>query len=638
MLSRYSLIRVLLAALITAGLVLSPWRPSPPPPVRAASGTTDRFEPAACWFEIPARFTEGTDIQCGYVTVPEHHADPGGPAIRLAVAVIKSTGDHPAPDPLVIESGGPGVSSLLSAPSLLSLDTFRAARDLVVVEQRGIGESQPDLTCEAGERLVREMYGKNPSIEKVFELEEAVLQPCRARLETRGIDLSAYNSVENAADFPLVMDALGYDTFNFYGISYASALGQHLMRDYPDRLRSVVLDAVVPLPVDFTETAPRTTERAFRELFDRCAADPVCNAQFPDLETVFYDLVAQYDAAPVTVTLEDPWDGGTVEAVVTGVDLVMALYTQLYSTAAIPLLPASIYALAGGNLHFIEQYVSPTRFGGLRVTSGMSNSVMCTEFAADSHPQDHVAGVHPAVAAAMLNYMDYRHVCAVWEVDPLPADARQPVSSDVPVLLLSGEFDPITPPENAASVAALLSHSYAYVFPGVGHGSMGSGACGLSIVLDFVDDPTRAPDASCLEAAPVAFVLSLEMPAITLEPVTVSAYGVRSVKPQGWREVEPGLYAAPGCTAFIGFYAMPDWDTALVTFGVSEVSGSFDVGDLLWTAYGLDMPDYIGTLVIASAPGGGVYVVGLISQTAGELAQLTDAALLPALEALVPVG
>jgi len=461
-----------------------------------------------------------------------------------------------------------------------------------------------------------------------------VLTTCLTGWQARGIDLSAYNSVENAADFPLVMDALGYDTFNFYGISYASALAQHLMRDYPERLRSVVLDAVVPLEVDFVERSPLTTDRAFRELFTQCAADPMCGEQFPDLETVFYDLVAQYNADPVTMALDDPWGDGTVDVVITGVDLVMALYQQLYGTAAIPLLPASIYALADGNPHFVENYVSPSRFGGLRVTSGMSNSVMCTEFAADRYPVFQEEGVHSAVAEAMLIYMDYRHICAMWDVEPLPVELREPVQSDIPVLLLSGEFDPITPSENSDLVAELLSHSYSYTFPGVGHGSMGSGACGLSIVLDFINDPAHAPDASCLDSVELAFAPSLDVLTVTLEPVTVAEYGIRTVIPQGWTEMEPGTYGSPGYAAIIGFYQMPDWDTAQRAFGTGESSGSLDAGGLLWTAYDVELQGYIGTVVITDAPGGGVYVAGALSTSPEGLAQLTDAALLPGLEAL----
>lgn len=635
MLSQDNVIRVLLVVVIAAALV--PGTSPGAALARAGSDATGGFEPAACWFSIPAGFAEGEDVVCGYVTVPERHADPDGPAIRLAVAVIKSTGDHPAPDPLVVESGGPGVSSLLSVPSLLGVDLFREARDLVIVEQRGIGDSQPSLVCEPGERLIRAMYGKNPPLDEVFALEESVLTACVTDWQARGIDLSAYNSVENAADFPLVMDALGYDTFNFYGISYASALAQHLMRDYPARLRSVVLDAVVPLQADFVEMSPLTADRAFRKLFTRCAADPVCGERFPDLEAVFYDLVAQYNAAPVTMTLDDPWGDGTLDAVITGNDLVMALYLQLYWTATIPLLPASIYALADGNPHFVENYVSPSRFGGLRVTSGMSNSVMCMEFVGEDYPAFQAEGVPPVVAEALLTYMDYRHICGLWGVDLLPAALREPVQSDIPVLLLSGEFDPITPPENGDVVADLLSHSFSYTFPGVGHGALRSGACALSIMQDFLDDPAREPDASCMEMFTLTFAPSLDVFAITLEPVTVAEYGIRTVIPQGWTEMEPGTYGSPGTAAIIGFYKMPDWDTARRTFGTGEPGGSFDVGDRVWTAYDVALQGYTGVVVITDAPGGGVYVAGALSTSADGLAQLIDAALVPGLEALEPV-
>jgi pimeloyl-ACP methyl ester carboxylesterase len=596
------------------------------------SNAIGTFEETACFFELPP----GQDVTCGYVTVPERHAHPDGPTIRLAVAVIKSTSPDPAPDPLVIESGGPGFPSLLAAPSALNMLDFRAQRDLVIIEQRGIGDSEPNLICEEGAVLLREIYGQNPADTELIELETGVLTTCRARWVARGVDLSAYNSLENAADFPLVLSALGYDQFNFYGISYASALAQHLLRDYPDRLRSVILDAVVPLDVRFNARVPWTASRAFRHLFEQCAADPVCSAHFPDLENVFFGLVDWYNANPVTVAVDDPWGSGRVDAVITGDFLVVALYEQLYTTRSIALLPASIYALADGDQYFINEFVTPTALGALRVTSGMSNSVMCSEFADHSVESTPAEDVYPHVANAMRDYMDYEHVCVVWDVEPIPAAAHEPFSSDVPTLILSGEYDPVTPPEYGARVAGWLPNSYAYTFPGVGHGSMSSSVCSFSITLQFLADPAREPDSSCLDELALTFVTSLDGSDVVLVPVTVEEYGVSGVAPEGWSELEPGTFVSPGYTMVLSLYSVADWWTAISDLDAVQVAGTRDVNGVIWTLHDAEFQGYHGTMALTTGPDQ-VYVVSVFSLE-DNLPALVEHILSPALDAFVPVS
>jgi pimeloyl-ACP methyl ester carboxylesterase len=212
--------------------------------------------------------------------------------------VIKSTSSDPAPDPLVAEAGGPGVSTLASASSMLGSADLRAQRDIVLIEQRGTLYSKPYLVCEEILHLGTKMLGQNLSAKEKTALETEALTACRDRLVAEGVNLSAYDSLENAADIVMVLTALGYDEFNFYGVSYATMLAQHLMRDYPERLRSVVLDSVAPLSVNGFVQLPNSADRAFRLLFESCAADPVCDEHFPNLEAVFLDLVEELNRLP----------------------------------------------------------------------------------------------------------------------------------------------------------------------------------------------------------------------------------------------------------------------------------------------------------------------------------------------------
>lgn len=597
------------------------------------------FRPKSCFYPIGGA-VEGVDIECGYVTVPERHANPAGSVIELAVAVIKSTNADPAPDPVVIEAGGPGFPSLISIPSALNMAAIRAERDIVLVEQRGIGDSLPSLHCEAGAQFAQEMFGQNPPDDELITLEQAVLSECYQQWIDQDIDLSAYNSLENAADFPLVMDALGYEQFNFYGVSYSSALGQHLLRDHGDRLRSVVLDSVVPLEVSFMATYGPTIERAFSKLFAACAADTTCNANFPDLEARFYALVDDYNAEPVMFTFENPYvPGTTIEAPVSGDFIILALYQQLYNFGALDTLPASLDALiTGTDTYFIEQYVAPQRVGALLAISGMSNSVICSEFDVSAADVQNDNLDHPQIMAAMDTYLSYQDACAVWPVDSLPDSAFQPVTSDVPVLLLSGDFDPITPPSGAELVAQYLTHHYAYTFPGVGHSVFSNSACARSVMEQFLTEPTQEPDASCIDDLTVTFATSLGFGELTLETVTVPEFDIESVVPQGWEAIDVGVYAASGYTTLL--VIAEDSSLAQTRANLSRFDDEpvdiLNVNEREWTIHTVQFGGtYEGYLAFTPSTGSAIYV--LLAVTTGDPATLPDALLQPMIEAFAVV-
>ncbi|MBN2304847.1 MAG: alpha/beta fold hydrolase [Anaerolineae bacterium] len=629
----------LLVCLLVCVLVIPPLA-APMNPALAQDGSGNgvgTFEETECPFSLPSGIVPGEDVICGFVTVPERHANPGGPTIRLAVMVAKGVGPNPAPDPVVFESGGPGFPSLASAASMFQLTGFFGGRDLVIVEQRGIYGSDPYLECDEGRDLVVEYYGQMLDIETTRALEKEALAACYVRLQNEGIDLSAYNSLENAADFPVVMDALGYDQFNYYGPSYASALGQHLMRDYPDRLRTVTLAALVPLSQGFMFDAPRNISRAFRLLFDTCASDPACNTQYPDLETVFFDLVDQFNTAPVTVAFSDLDGTGTVEVAVGGDSLVLALYNALYWTTGIPQIPARIYALRDGDYSLIRDNAGASRFG-FRDVNAMQLSVMCSEFALDYGGNIDMTGVYPQVTEAMALYLDFGPVCEAWPVEPLPDYAFVPVESDIPTLLMSGEMDPVTPPENAEIVAQTLSHVYNYTLPATGHSH--NDDCSMGIVRDFIDDPSQEPDAACLDDSALTFATSLGLGEIVMVPVTVSDYGLRTVKPRGWERVEPGVYAMPptGQALFLA-YTDTSLDAIREPFArFTDPIEELTINGRTWTLHNVALlgGSYVGVVAL-HAYDAGYYVVGVLGSS-DVLDALVESVLRPALEALEPVG
>ncbi len=477
------------------------------PAVYAQDDDVPRFESAPCMFDIPAGAVEGDNLECGYLVVPAKHAEPTGPTIRLAVAIAKSTNPSPAADPLVMEQGGPGGSSIDAFIEDLfdAQEILRADRDVIIIEQRGTLYSEPNLVCQEVLELSVETLQQDLGVNEESALSEAALQACRERLITEGVDLDAFDSVENAADIADLVTAFQLSQINLYGVSYGTMLALHALRDYPQIMRSVTIDSVVPLQTNFIPVILQSANRSFRVLFDTCAADPECNAAMPNLEADFYALVEELNANPITFPVEDPDSGELYEAVLNGDRLVGYYFQLLYATSILPYLPKTVYDLKVGNTSLMS-LVSPFLDLDRTFADAMYYSVICAEDADYTLDDYDLTDVPPALVAA-FGEDTILTSCASWNAELLPNTVDEPVVSDVPVMVMSGEFDPITPPSFAAQAAETLSNSYNFVYPGVGHGALFGGDCPLSMFVDFLGDPTTAPDATCIDNMSIEFFL-----------------------------------------------------------------------------------------------------------------------------------
>src|SRR5947209_1322320 len=247
-------------------------------PSRHASSA---FQEVHCPFPLGAGLVEGQDVRCGFLRVPEDRSLSQGLAIRLAVAIFKTPSSQPDPDPVLLLSGGPGdpllerIGPMFKAGNL----AYRTQnRDVILLDQRGVGYSQPSLRC-----LVNE-----------------TLRTCHDRLVKSGINLNAFTTLENAADVHDLVQALGYQQVNLDGASYGTELALTVMRLFPVDVRSVVLDSVLPPQANSFRSFPRAAVRAFDVLFHGCAADPHCNEAYPHLQAVFYQLVGGLNTTPIT--------------------------------------------------------------------------------------------------------------------------------------------------------------------------------------------------------------------------------------------------------------------------------------------------------------------------------------------------
>ncbi len=485
--------------------------------------------------ECPEEFAD-LPVECGEVTVPLYHEDPARGTIQLAVFRMRATGGMPTADPLVMLQGGPGgsVNTLVFVAASGTLNDLLADRDFVFIEQRGNLYSQPSLVCPTFTRIYAEAL-QSVELEALKNAEQEATSACAAEFIAAGVDLAAFDSYENARDIPVVvLDALGYSAYNLYGVSYGSLLAQHVMEVAPRGLRSVILDAVVPRGVDPDEQSINYGWRALNLLLQACAADETCSSQHPDLQTQLFDAIERLDETPADVTITDPSTGEEFTIKLNGSRLAVALFNSLYDTGELRRIPSYIAASAEkGDFQWAAETLSSLLDSAFSV--GMQLAVNCAE----RDPAAARQVVDPDVPTVFARALQQEQAelavaCALIDAPVLPDEARTPVDEPIPTLLLSGEFDPITPPVYGDLVAQSLPNATHVVFPGTAHGALFA-PCPQSIARAFLQDPSAALDTSCTQEMSLTFVKTFELVEYTLENVTFLA-------PKDWIEDETGAY------------------------------------------------------------------------------------------------
>ena len=431
---------------------------------------------------------------CATVRVAESPGDPRGRSIDLRVVVLRAATDTPLGDPIVPLAGGPGQGAAeLTAIFTPRFNGFRDRRDLVFVDQRGTGGSNP-LHC-AAPKATASLMGV------LFDPER--LAACRDELAARA-DLTKYTTSIAAADYEAVFDRLDYRQVDLIGTSYGSRLGLELTRRLPSRVRTLTIEAVVPTSFAWPSVAAPDMQAALDALADDCAADAACAQAFSgfrqDIEVAF----ARVRRNPVLVTVRDP-DNAAVARVRFGTtDLAYATRGLLYGNDALSL-PLWFRRAAEGDFTALAQaYVNRARALDEQIARGVHLGVYCAE---DTPFVDWRAAEAAAEGTRIDRYLieQYRRACEIWPRGAIGASFREPVVSNVPTLLMTGRRDPVTPPRTAIAAARTLTRSRVVVFPRGGHGNDGlaSRSCRAGILQRFIDsaDPA-AIDAGCASQDP----------------------------------------------------------------------------------------------------------------------------------------
>jgi pimeloyl-ACP methyl ester carboxylesterase len=415
--------------------------------------------------------------QCGRLAVPENPAAPGGRQIRLRVAVVPAISTRKRPDPLFVLAGGPGMgaaSFYTSVEPVFAL--IHRDRDIVLLDQRGTGDSNP-LNCDSGEDDLDD--GSTADI--VAETER-----CLKTLSAHA-DVRFYTTSIAVQDLDRVRAALGYDRIDLYGSSYGTIVAQQYLRRFPDRVRSVILDGVVPPELALGATSALDAQATLSSILARCAHQPACHARFGDPAAAYQQVRAELSSHPVGVELTDPTSGKPARLPFSSYDLAMVLRLASYTPELAALLPLDLHeASASSNFEPLAgQFLLINRVYGDAIAEGMNDTVVCSE----DVPFYHVdSGQRAELAKTFLGTSQLdglQAICGVWPRGPMDADFHQPLHSQVPALLLSGGDDPITPPRYAATAARGFAHSLSLVVPDFGHGQL-TDPCMAGVMAQFV--------------------------------------------------------------------------------------------------------------------------------------------------------
>ncbi|HVS75809.1 MAG TPA: alpha/beta hydrolase [Steroidobacteraceae bacterium] len=492
---RTVLLVLFLAAAIPAGALLAPG---------ACHAAAARLALSECELRQAIDLTL-IQARCGRLAVPENPDAPRGRQIELRVAVVPAVSTRKLPDPLFVLAGGPGMAATSFYTSVAPVfGRIHRDRDIVLVDQRGTGGSNA-LDCESSEE---DLY--QSSTAEIVAQTERCLSMLRAHADVR-----FYTTSLAVGDLDRVRAALGYDRIDLYGSSYGTIVAQQYVRRFPGRVRSVILDGVVPPQMALGATSALDAQAALSSIFSRCARQPACHARFGDPAQDYRQVRAALAGHPVWVDLTDPTSGEPYRLQFTSYHLSMVLRLASYTPELAALLPLDLHeaGTSGNFAPLAGQFLLIDRLYGDAVAEGMNDTVVCSEDVPYYHVNDEERAQLAKTFLGTSQLDGLEAICRIWPHGPVDSDFHQPLHSEVPALLLSGGNDPVTPPRYAAQASRGFVHSLSLVIPGFGHGQL-TDPCIADVMAQFVRRTSVARlDTACTRnLRPMPFFLTRNGP------------------------------------------------------------------------------------------------------------------------------
>lgn len=444
------------------------------------------------------KIKKGQKYTFGYLEVLENRQDPNSRTIEIPVYIFKSRSENPKKDPIIYTVGGPGSTTMPTA-QYMNYYKYLDDRDFILVEQRGNYYAKPHLDCPEWSQAIYKSNQPNFDLAKNAELFIQSAKSCKERLEEKGIDLNGYNTNEIASDINDLVNVLGIDEYNLLTISYSTKIAQVLMRDHPDKIRSVVMDSPLPLEVNYDEESVTNLMESITTLLADCEKNEKCNSAYSNIKNRFFEYLKEKTINPLIVEIENPKSGKTETFYLKGKDLI-TVFTSA-STGSVPNVPFEINKLLNGDLTSVKEqlaYLFQEPSGGAGI--GMRLSVWCAEenpfnslekIETETNRYPEVIGLSPAVFD--------NEVCKIWGVKKETEIENQAIKSSIPVLFISGEYDNETPVKWAKSMTDNFTNNYHVIFKGWKHTptTNWSNQCAMKSANRFFNNPNEIPNPEC---------------------------------------------------------------------------------------------------------------------------------------------
>ncbi|HVR81811.1 MAG TPA: alpha/beta hydrolase [Luteimonas sp.] len=505
-------IRILLTLVVVAGIFGYRYVRDHTPSAAAATSVTATAAGAAKATPVATRklgnivFTPCTlapqfgaasvEAQCGKLSVAENPALPNGRRIALNIAWVPADEEAEVMlDPVFMLAGGPGQAATESYPQVAA--AFREVlkkRNVILVDQRGTGESNPLPCKDAQGKSATADSGDTASIDEARRFAER----CRDEL-SKTADLRFYTTTDAIRDLDDVRKAIGAVQINLVGISYGTRVAQQYALRYPHSTRTLVLDSVAPNTLILGNEFAGNLESALDLQFGQCGKTPACAKALGNPRSRLDTLMAKLKSDPPLVRYRDANSGALKEERLLSGDIAGLMRMYAYAPIASSLLPLQLNEAAGGRydgLKALSEMLSSQL--AEQITQGMQLSVICSEDAAGFKTDPSADGT--LLGNDMAEFLGAQ--CQVWPKGAVPANFHAPLASKVPALLLSGEFDPVTPPRYGDAVVKMLANGRHLVLRGQGHNVIGAG-CMPKLFAQFIDAANaKSLDAKCVDTLP----------------------------------------------------------------------------------------------------------------------------------------
>ena len=421
---------------------------------------------------------------CGALDVPlDWNGDVDG-RLTLAYSIIAAKNDQGLP-PLFALAGGPGQAITETGPMLsVMLEKVNRTRDLVLLDQRGTGRSHP-MPCPQPETLDFDMS------------DAAIIKQTKECLAAQTENPIYFNSSQAVKDLDAMRKHLGMDKIALWGGSYGTRMALLYMKDYPQHVDAAVLDGVAPAHRSFLKSSARFAHAALERLFDDCAANTMCNTAYPNLRATFKKLQSNTHVATEQIEMKDPISGDMLHMVPTPSLVTQVVRGILYSTAGSAYLPYAITEASKGNYSPLSALSSqPQHTEKQMMYMGMTLSTICPEDVMRANSDD-VAKAGEGTFGRDYFYRQFKISCDNWVYGTSPGTDQDPLNSDIPLLLLSGDVDPITAPEMAESILDRFSNAKHFIAANNGH-IVSATRCGAGVMERFyLDKKPDELDGSC---------------------------------------------------------------------------------------------------------------------------------------------